>query len=267
MKKYLAFLGIFILIIGFCGCKETFNPEEPTPLASPTNLGIVVAGSDSLSLKLTWTASSDEVDGYYIYFDGAVLDTTTATTYTDTATSLGDYKVSAYKGTKESAPTDIMSTKLVETVNPVGPVWWMAAPTDTGPSGYGWADNGTGNTYSMADSTAATAKAMVDFYMDSVGLVKGTDKIISPDNLYGNGWNATCFYDFGGNVYDTVSVVPGWGCWMNYAEITALNSTYALFVKDKYFLKIKITERQSSGHHYIKFLYGFQPIAGFRRLK
>ncbi len=266
MKKLLTFLGIFSIAVFFFGCDK--EPTDPDTLASPTNFTLAVAGNDSLSLELSWDASIDTVDGYLVYFEGNVIDTVTATkslTYTHIPTALGDYKVTAYKGSKESDPVT-ESSELVETVNAVGPVYWMAAPAATGPSGYGWDTDGSGDTYSMSSSTASTPKAMTDFYVDSVGFAKDTDKIISPDNLYTE-WNETWFYDFGANVYDTLSVAPSWSGWHNYADAATLNNTIVLFVKDKHYLKMKIAEHNASGDHYIKFQYGFQKIAGFRRLK
>lgn len=261
-RKLLLFLGIFLIggVVCFYGCKE----EPGEEIKAPINLTATVTG-DSLSLRLSWGASSTEdIDGYFVYFENEPIDTVTNTVCDHKPGSLGEYEVKAYKGDDKSDPSNIVSTKLQETINPVGPVWWMAAPSDTGSSGYGWNSNGTGDVYSMKDSTASTPKANTDFYLDSVAVAKGTDKIISPDNLY-NDWNATWFHDCGGNVYDTLSIAPTTG-YTNYGEVTATNQTFILIVKDKYYVKMKISDRKTSGHHYIKFHYGFQTIAGFRRL-
>ncbi|MDD5528762.1 MAG: hypothetical protein PHX21_01885 [bacterium] len=263
MKKAIGMLLCIGLVVGFSGCgKKT----EVSSVAAPTALTLAVAGADSLSLKLTWTASTDTADGYIVYLNDAALDTVTACEYTHQPTELGDYEVIAYIGATKSDAAE--ATSNLETATPGSKVYWMAAATAVGNSGYGWSATGSGADYSMSSGTAATEKAMTDFYVDSVYLTKGTDKIISPDNYYTTeGWNATWFYNCSGNVYDTLSVAPGWAQWKNYSEVTAVNNTIVLYVKDSHYVKIQITVSNSTGDHYVELKYGFQKIAGFRRLK
>ncbi|MDD2890725.1 MAG: hypothetical protein PHE49_08825 [bacterium] len=263
MKKTIGMLLCIGLVVGLSGCGKN-NPGDPDTVAAPTALTLAVAGADSLSLKLTWTASTDTADGYIVYLNDEVLDTVTACEYTHQPTELGNYEVKAYIGGTISDAVEASSS--LETATPGSKVYWMAAATAVGNSGYGWSTVGSGADYSMSSGTAATEKAMTDFYVDSASVAKGTDKIISPDNYYST-WNATWFYNFSGNVYDTLSVAPGWSQWKNYSEVTAVNNTIVLYVKDSHYVKIQITASNSTGDHYIELKYGFQKIAGFRRLK
>jgi hypothetical protein len=263
MKRLLPLLGISLLAI-FFGCEKEENPVEPTQLAPPTNLTIEVAGADSLSLTLSWTASTDSVKGYIIGFKGETIDSTGADTltYTHTPSSLGEYTVRAYKGNTKSEPISELTT-LVE-ADDQGPVWWFAAPSDTGSSGYGWGEDGTGTCHNFRNEN----KPYIDFYMDTVEVVKGSDKMISPDAY--PGWSdahETWFYMHTAS-YDNIDRAPHPDSvnYYNYAEI-ALNGTYILELQSGNYLKMEVTHRKIEGHHNFVFKYGFQKIPGFRRLK
>ncbi len=257
MKKLLTFLGIFSLAVFFFGCEE--EPTDPDTLAPPTNLTLAVAGSDSLSLKLSWDASTDTVDGYLVYFEGDVIDTVAATkslTYTDTPTALGEYKIKAYKGSKLSDPVT-ESSELEEDTNQ-GEVYWTGDTNPDHPSGYGWVSDGTGKAYSLTSGKGWTNTDKVDFVLDYYDK-KSTLMIRSPDD-YNTAFDHTT--GVAHNIswtYDIAEAPVGYG---NYEDVVD-GGTYVLWVHGKYYVKMKVTATATD----ITFKYGFQKIAGFRRLK
>lgn len=102
MKK----LGLLVLIAGIilmAGCAGD-DPQGPSgTLSTVTGLDIL-ATSAGRTVNLSWTAVTDDIDGYEVYFksngDGewAALTTITGTTYSHTADNAGTYSVRAYKG-------------------------------------------------------------------------------------------------------------------------------------------------------------------------
>ena len=260
MKKLLTFLGIFSLAVFFFGCEE--EPTDLDTLAPPTNLALAVAGSDSLSLELSWDASTDTVDGYLVYFEGDVIDTVTAITYTDTPTALGEYKIKAYKGSKLSDPVT-ESSELVEDINQ-GEVYWTGDSDPAHPSGYGWASDGTGSTYCLTTGKGWTNTDKVDFVLDYYDK-KSTLIIFNPhDSGSGDGFNSAFNHTTGvahdiSWTYDIAEAPVGYG---NFKDVVD-GGTYVLWVHGKYYVKMTVTATATD----ITFKYGFQKIAGFRRLK
>ncbi|OYD14275.1 hypothetical protein CH333_08430 [candidate division WOR-3 bacterium JGI_Cruoil_03_44_89] len=263
MKRLMA-IAVIPLILLIFGCDE--EPEEV--LQAPTNLQIEVTGGDNLSIKLTWNASpTTNIDGYVVRLNDVTLDRVTGTQFThNNPTSLGVYRVRAYRGDDESDAIQV-STELIVRENQ-GPVWWFDAPSDTGYSAYGWNADGIGNTYSMVGAN----KDSIDFYMDSVGVGKGTDKIISPDSYPGWGDAHETRFNTTGNTgvdgFTNTKIAPefGVGAYSNYAEITETGKVYILYLESGHYVKLLVTGRKVSGNHNFTFKYGFQPIAGFRRL-
>jgi len=263
MKRLIPIIGIPLVLLIF-GCEE----ELKEALQSPSNLQIEVTGTDNLSIKLTWDASpTTDIDGYVIKLNDVVLDRVTGTQFTHTnPTELGVYRVGAYRGDEESDAIQA-STELVIRENQ-GPIWWFDAPSDTGCSAYGWDEDGIGSTYSFVGAN----KDSIDFYMDSVDVGKGTDKIISPDSY--PGWSdahETQFHTTGytGAVgFTNTKIAPefGIGQYYNYAEITETGRVYILYLENGHYVKLLVTGRKIEGHHNFSFKYGFQPVAGFRRL-
>jgi hypothetical protein len=247
----LAFIGICaFLLFASQGCKST----EVVVIENPTGLTIIVAGADSLSITLSWTESpTDDIDGYVIYLDGAIEDTTTNESITLTPTSLGEYYVRAYKGSDFSDPSNAVSTEIVESTNQ-GPIFDLDAPSSVGPSGYGWMDDGSGNEYAVV----AANQESVDVYIDE-------DFDIASPSRIGGGWNVTPIaFDIAWD-YDTFTEAPNTG-YVDWEDIVD-GGTYVLYVDDAYYVKIEITEvGNAQGFDYIEFRYGFQPIAGYRRL-
>lgn len=263
MKKLIPIICIpFVILI--IGCE--LEPEEA--LQAPSNLQIEVAGTDNLSIKLTWDASpTTDIDGYVIRLNDVALDRVTGTQFTHSnPTELGVYRVRAYRGDNESDAIQV-STELVIRENQ-GPIWWFDAPSDTGHSAYGWDENGIGDTYSFLGAN----KAYIDFYMDSVSVGKGTDKIISPDSY--PGWSdahETRFHTTGNTGeagFTNTKIAPAFGVgqYYNYAELTETGRVYILYLENGHYTKLLVTSRKIEGHHNFTFKYGFQPVAGFGRV-
>lgn len=254
MKKLLPLLGVF-LIVSFFGCGD--DAEEA--LVPPSNLSIVVAGSDFLSLKLSWDKSASEIDGYIIYFDGSPIDTATDLTCTHKPTSLGGYKVTAYKEDEESDPTSTISTKLVEDINR-GPIYWTGAgsPADA-PSGYGWSADGSGQGYKVGASGDRQNTDKIDFIIDSAfDLTQPWEFDNDFEHKTGIAYNSSWSYD---NLAEAPQT--GYDNFQNVGD----GWTYALWVNDKYYVKLTITGVETGTPKSITFKYGFQKIAGFGRLK
>ncbi len=256
MKKLLTFLGIFSLAVFFFGCEE--EPTDPDTLAPPTNLTLAVAGSDSLSLKLSWDASTDTVDGYLVYFEGDVIDTVTTTkslTYTHIPTALGEYKIKAYKGSKLSDPVT-ESSELEEDTNQ-GPVYIVPSPL--GPSGYGWASDGTGSTYSLGTMGNRQNTGKVDFVFDS------DTTLTDPHTFDADFEHVTGVAYLDTWTYNNLAEATSSG-YMTFQKVVD-GGTYVLWLDDKYYAKMEITVGTEGVWSKITFKYGFQTIAGFRRLK
>jgi len=95
----LSIVAAFLLFITSCG--------EEAVISAPSNFTLTAA-TDEISVVLDWdpNPSDEEVDGYYIYFNSALLDSTTNETYTHTdPQESGDYYVTAYAGEDESDNT------------------------------------------------------------------------------------------------------------------------------------------------------------------
>lgn len=252
MKKILGFLLCIGLVGGFYGCKD--NPEDPDTVSAPTNLTIVVAGGDSLSLKLTWDASTDDVDGYFVYFNDDLLDTVDVCEYTHQPTELGDYEVTAYIGDTESNAAEA-SSNLIPATNE-GPVY--IAFSAGGPSGYGWASDGSGSTYSVGVAGNRQNTDKVDFVLD-------IDSTLTDPETFDTDFTHSTGIQLSGTAYDNLATAPSTG-YVTYTDIID-GGTFVMWIQGKYYAKIKVTTGTIGGDLTMTFNYGFQKIQGFRRLK
>ena len=267
MKRFIPIMFVPIVFILLGGSCES-EPEEALQPAS--NLQIEVTGNDSLSIKLKWDASpTSNIDGYVIRLNDVSLDNVTNIEYThNNPTELGIYRVRAFRDDEESSAIQA-STGLITATNQ-GPVWEFNAPVGY-PSGFGWDEDGGGNTYSMV----LTAKDSIDLWMGEVEPWKGVYAIVSPDAYPSSNWedaHSTWFYVPGATNIDAVKIAPlqGGGEYDNYSELIT-NQVCVLLLQSGNFIKLKVTERdfadiQGTDYLYFKFEYKFQPVAGFRRL-
>jgi hypothetical protein len=245
----LSALALVMLIVG-CGDDE---PTGPGPTVSaPTNLDVQVAGADSLSIRLTWTAPSQTVDGYIVTIPGGSVDTTTNTYYEHTPTSLGAYSVKAYLGGNSSSTLDTTTALHSETNE--GPIYWLQDPDPGHPSGYGWDASGNGATYSASSAN----RDYIDLILDA------DEDLRSPADTFGSSWHTTGIAYNASWTYSGMTVAPlsGYLTWQS----PVVNGVYVLWLEaGGQYLKLEITEHNTSTHS-IRFNFGFQRIAGFRRL-
>lgn len=242
----LAALAMVLLIVG-CGEDEPTGPGPTVP--SPTNLTIEVAGSDSLSVRLSWDAPADSVDGYIISFAGNVIDTTVNTYYQDTPSALGTYSVRSYQGSSSSSAVEI-STALHEEAGE-GPIYYLPS---SNPSGYGWDSSGNGTVYSAVSGN----KDLIDLILDA------DDDLRSPSDTFGVDWHTTGIAYNVAWTYSGMTIAPnsGYLTWQS----PVVNGVYVLFLTGTgNYLKLQVTSYDSVNHS-ITFNFGFQAVAGFRRL-
>lgn len=141
----IAFAAILILV----GCG---NGVLETP-----DVDYVVADSGA-TLRLSWTEIAD-ADGYYIYADGAVIDTVTTITY-DATTPAAVYGVSAYAGEDKSGIDEVDCTPVATSnIN----VYGNSDPAANRHSGIGFIANGNCVTIDLGEPSNHYA---IDFYFD-----------------------------------------------------------------------------------------------------
>lgn len=235
-------LGILVVTLVFIGCEQVIEPS------APRNLKLV--GTDNgLKVKLTWDAPIEAIDGYYIYFKPAGSDTWqktkltgTATTYThDPNKKTGDYKVTAYKGDKESDPTAIKTTIPKETPNII-----LNELNAAGNSGLGFSlTDGSAFSWSMVAPDAAdkvdfyltdfTAGSPGPFYISSGDVVATAQEAGRPAQTPTSGWrvNGILIDPFEDATNKVVKAGKDWvGTTSPYAawQAFAANGTYGITV-------------------------------------
>ena len=111
------------------------TPAPPADTAPPSAPGAVAAEPASDHVTLSWTPSTDDVGvaGYRIFRDGALVQTTTATTWTDTSVTPAasySYRVEAYDAAGNSASSGVVSATVPA---PPAPTPTEQPPTGTPP--------------------------------------------------------------------------------------------------------------------------------------
>ena len=250
--RIVALLSTLALVLMIVGCGED-EPTGPGPTVSPpTSLTIQVAGTDSLSIRLTWVAPTQTVDGYIVTLPGGGVDTTTNEFYEHTPSSLGSYTVKAYVGSDASATVD--TTTVLHSETNEGPIYWLQDPDPGHPSGYGWDLTGNGATYSANSSN----RDLIDLILDA------DEDLRSPADTFGSLWHTTGIAYNAAWTYAGMTVAPasGYLTWQS----PVVNGVYVLWLANSaQYLKLEITEHDA-GTHSIRFNFGFQRVTGFRRL-
>ena len=143
----------------------TASSTDITPPSVPSNISLV--STTSSSVKISWTASTDNVGvaGYKIYRNGSLTGNTTATSYTDTGltpSTAYSYTVAAYDAAgntsaKSSPPLTATTASAADTTPPSVPknvalvsttsssisLTWTASTDNVGVAGYKIFRNGT----------------------------------------------------------------------------------------------------------------------------
>ncbi len=252
MKKKIFFLGVAVVALIFFGfgCE---NGEED--ILAPSALILEGATSEN-DLVLTWTASGTaDIDGYYIYFNsveiGDVLPT--VITFTHSPVTVGEYKVTAYRGSDESAG----ATASTVPYEGIGELWDMDTPAGTGYSGWGWNwTTGTGASYSVIEAN----KDNIEFYYDSDNTL--TCSMELPWGVNSTGFLRITSYTNAGNLPTTgytnfEDVIDG----QAYALIAYKTSTTTW-----HYIKLRIDSYSSTPDDKITFTYAFQLVPKFTLL-
>lgn len=235
MKKLLGLTLAFAALLIMVGC------DGEIALVAPGNFTIAAA-TNEVDVVLDWDAVTEEVDGYYLYFNTAAIGTLTTAGYTHVdPQETGTYYVTAYLDEDESDPSTTESTAPIINTNVE-----LCEIGGTIESGYGWnTTSGQGTKYSMADATYA---GEIDLYFtDFLIGYAGTYNISSPDEtqndagaawLHGtSGWRQSGFLEIT-EAFDDVTVLPTTG-YTNYEEIVG-NTTYAVYTADKHYGMVEV---------------------------
>ncbi|MDH4210437.1 MAG: hypothetical protein OEV79_03205 [candidate division WOR-3 bacterium] len=258
MKKLIGItLAVSALLI-VIGCEGEGDGLE----APNVTYDVIDAGA---TLALEWDAV-DGADGYYIYADGILIDSTTGTDY-DATVPAGFYGVSAYAGEDESA-TDEVDCTPVETASIT--VYGNSDPDPDHPSGIGFASDGSCITLALSETTN---HPLIDFYFDDANFVNLT--IVSPGDHqptpYNDEENTTAA---SGNDYDALEIAAEPGVGLYNTQRTLNNNAVLSFwidpsppnwgAVDDYFGKIKVVSITGTGPYMAVLNVAYQPIAGLR---
>jgi len=219
------------------------------------------------TLALDWDEITD-ADGYYIYADGAVIDSIddpAVTTY-DATVPAQVYGVSAYNVDDESATDDVDCTP-VETANLT--VYGNSDPAPDHPSGIGFTATGTCVPLPLSEPTNHPD---IDFYFDDANFAMLT--IVSPSDHqptpYNDEENATAA---SGTDYDALEIAADLGNYLTQRTLAA-NAVLSFWIDpdadlwgnvNDHFGKIKIVSITGAAAPYTAVINcAYQPIAGLR---
>jgi hypothetical protein len=262
MKK-LTLLVLSAAIALMAGCAGD-NPSDPGTgtLDVVTGFAIDWSASDGVDVVMDWTANSDDVDGYYIYWKSdntgswVEVGDVTGTTFTHTATAAGTYTVMAYKGTDTSSGYAAEASSMPIVISTEYEIFDNNAPADYF-SGFkfGWTGGETGF---AATEPFASEKDIYAYEADP----------ISPTGLALYSGDVSPFG--GGNHTEmisaeeagSVSAAPSSGYWVTgnmFADDVIFCALY-----DGYFAKIIVTDiwgpvGGSTNGTGISFTYEIQP--------
>lgn len=252
MKKILGLSIVFAALLVFVGC------EDAVTIATPNVTYVVSVADSGGTLVLSWTEVTD-ADGYYVYMDGALVETIdepTTTTYNAT-TPAQLYEVSAFAGDDES-PTDQIDCEPVETLSL--DVWDTDQPAPD-PSGWGFNTSGTAVAYQVSDPLNHT---YIDYYIHG----GATTEFWSPHHgNFNNEVNVT--KNSGGTNYDGTTIADTPGAYSTQTEV-ASGAVYYFWIdptnngwdnSTDYFGKIKV---EAIDGDKVTMTLAYQTIAGLR---
>jgi hypothetical protein len=243
-------VALFIAIILISGCKT--SPDEYL-LPAPRVLTLTAAGSDSLSILLTW----DEVEEAYRYivgFNGTARDTVQGTTWMDPSPeNLGVYHVWSYRDGRTSELSADAADTIVYAENR-GPIYGSSVSDSTNPSGFVWTSDGEGRVYPLSRPDS------VDIYFETQNPPHSEDLAdiseFSPAHAhtymaYSANWD-----------FEDLLVVPDVDYFRRLPA--RVGGSYLLNVRGRY-AKIEITEYDTIDLA-LTLRYAIQTVEGFRRL-
>lgn len=259
MKKILGLTLCVAALLIFISCGDEVALEAP-------DLSYTVEDNGA-TLTITWFEIAD-ADGYYIYADGAVVDTVAVTNYSAT-TPAAVYGVSAYAGEDESDVSNIDCTPE-ETTNLT--VYGNSDPDPAHPSGIGFNTSGTCVTLAISDSTTWLD---IDYFFNDNNPTYGPIDIVSPgDHVppYNSEDNAS---SNSGTDYDGLEIADALG---DYSTQTALvdGAVFSLWIDpdadgwdddNDHFGKMSVLSITGAAAPYtVTITVAYQPVAGLRWL-
>jgi hypothetical protein len=252
MKRILNLAIVFAVILMLVGCGDDVVLDAPDVDYTVTDEGA--------TLSLSWVLIAD-ADGYYIYADGAVIDTVTTNAYNATIPA-AEYSVSAYAGDDVSGLTDIDCEPVVTLTMDI---YGLSDPDTLHPSGLSFTSSGSATAISVQSANYPD----LDYIFDDLNYATLT--LASP-NAYTPTYNSEKNMSVeaaGITDFDALDIADAPG---NYSTVTTLagNAVYSFFMDQDddtwdtdsdYFGKIKI-ESITGTHAVISVAY--QPITGLR---
>ncbi|RKZ31758.1 hypothetical protein DRQ36_00855 [bacterium] len=257
MKRYFKFLLVIPLALLLMGgsCED-----EPTEALDGPDVYTLEADINGIDLKIDWDSSTDEVDGYRIYFNGdtAPLYEGTASEYTHVNPSLGSYEIVAYFESDESDPLEFNTSNYV-TSGTSAEIWRFDVSGQ--PSGYGWnLSTGNGEHYNF---TAGNAD-YIDIYYTNMGEDYHS---IASASYYGGSFENVTWINKTSTSFDNLDTAPATPTgYYNYEDVE-INGTYALCIEktgsDSYFGKMQVTAFDTDNNK-VTFRWKFQKVKGWR---
>jgi len=252
MKRILNLAIVFAVILMLVGCGDDVVLDAPDVDYTVTDEGA--------TLSLSWIEIAD-ADGYYIYADGAVIDTVTTNAYNATIPA-AVYGVSAYAGDDESGTDNIDCAPVVTLTMDI---YGLSDPDTLHPSGLSFTSSGSATAISVQSANYPD----LDYIFDDLNYATLT--LASP-NAYTPAYNSEKNMSVeaaGITDFDALDIADAPG---NYSTVTtlAVNAVYSFFMDQDddtwdtdsdYFGKIKI-ESITGTHAVISVAY--QPITGLR---
>lgn len=256
MKK----LGLLVLVAGIilmAGCAGD-DPSDPGGTLSTVTGLEILATSSGRTVNLSWTAVTDDIDGYEVYFksngtgEWDDITTVTGTTYSHTADNAGDYSVRAYKDENFSENYATEKTTMPIFISPLYKIWNNHAP-DWEHSGILFEDDG-------ATTGLASGTFDQDLYCYDGGGSCYTWLYSGDYGTFGNG-SPTDMWDHSSNY-----AYPGDGPWV-YGAIENVGDVIFAELSDGHYIKIYINalphyEGGSDNAWGIELYYDYQPIEG-----
>lgn len=199
MKRLFGLAIAMIALVALVGC------EGEEALDSPDVTYTVL--DEGATLRLEWFEITD-ADGYYIYADDEVIDSTTNLVY-DATVPAKVYGVAAYAGDDESAVDEIDCAPVITASLDV----WDTDQPAPDPSGFGFNSSGTAVSYVLSDPDNWP---FIDYYIHG----GATTEFYSPHHGgYNDEVNVT--KNSGLTDFDATDIADAPG---GYLSITAVNS-------------------------------------------
>lgn len=259
MRK-LSLILVAVLIAALAGCAgDTTEPGGDLTTVTGLEFDAATAGR---TIVLVWSAITDDIDGYQVYFmadatgSWVALGESTTTTYTHNATNAGTYAVRAYKDTNYSTNYSNEVSTMPNVVNVTYTIYDNYSAADK-PSGFIF-----GATAGQTGSASSTSFAQDLYAYDES---KGDDDVWLYSGSFGAFGNGnTCYFQEPGTTYGSCDP----GTWISNSYIL-YTSDSVVFVKLPYsdgnayakMYGLSVTPDETANGTIVSFKYEYQPKA------